>query len=108
MRAVIPKKRVYTIKDAILFIAIFVGHYFFFLTYIAIIMSLRLLFHGKTYILEFIPEHGVMIYPVFVAPAINATIHIYYAEKGGSWVRFIMWLHTLFNFILVPLVALVI
>lgn len=105
MKPVLFNKRRFTWKDILRIIAIFIGHYFFFALYVAIFLLIRF-----SWTQEFIPDinykNWLIYYPVVLAPAISASLHILYSEKGSPWLRFTMWVHAMINIILVPVITL--
>lgn len=107
MKQVLISKRKYSWKDVVKVVTIIAGHYFFFAFYVAVVLGIRYALYRDHFFLEIDYRTWLIYYPVSVAPIISSSLHVIYAEKGSPWFRFSMWLHGMFNAVLVPVIALV-
>lgn len=106
MKAVLFDKRKYSWKDIAKVSFIFLGHYFFFIFYVGMILGIKWAMYKEPFFPTIDFKNWLLYYPVTLAPIVSGSLHIIYAEKGSPWFRFAMWLHGMVNIILVPIIAL--
>lgn len=106
MKKVLLKKRKYTYKDIFRFIALAFAHYAAFYVYFAIIFGVHWAVKGN-FFGDLTEDRFLLFYCAFLAPAVNALIHVIYAERGIPWIRMVVWAHSFFVLFAVPIVAFV-
>ena len=92
MRKVSLDKYKYSAKDFFRWIAIVVAHYLSFIILLFIALSVRYIFVSDYFPIGI--KYTPFIYPILIAPFVNAMAHIIYAERGMTNLKAVLWIHS--------------
>lgn len=105
MKKLSNNKRRFGKKDLLSWTLITLGHYF------ALSILTLVFVIAKFYTIggDFFPlnkEVSVwVIVNMLLAPAVNTSLHITYDEIGSPWTRLLMWIHSLIQLIIIPVMV---
>ena len=102
MKKILDNKRIFTYKDIFRFIAITAAHYIAFSIYALIFLIAHYYTKGGSFFPNLQKETTLIIFCIFIAPAVNALIHVVYAELGSPWTRLAMWIFSFVAMIAIP------
>jgi hypothetical protein len=107
MKKIYLNKRRFNYKDFLNWILKILGHYLGFFIYIFLILLFRLFLYRSNFFSIFNWQINYLIYTITIVPFINGFFHISYYETGSLVSRFLMWIFTSINMILIIILMLV-
>lgn len=110
MRKVLMRKRKYSYRDIYRILLLALCHYLSFYVYFAVVLGIHYVMAHKTFDVFNADNNALswsIWYGAIAAPAVNAFLHAFYAEKGSPWMRAVMWWHTFLIILLVPIAAII-